>query len=99
MSLLDTAENIKANIEKYGFFFWFILFGLIEIIVSIIYNEEFIYMGFYFCAYGLVGYALSELTDRISGKMSVVKYWWIFFYKITLSGLLLFLINRKFPLL
>jgi hypothetical protein len=56
----------KFNIEKYGFFFWLILFGFIEIIVSIIHNEEYILMGLLFCAYGLLGYALSELMDRIS---------------------------------
>ena len=62
----EFLKNIKIDFDKYGFFFWIIVFGVIEVIFSLIYRPDFIAMGIIFSAFGCIGYGLSELLDRIS---------------------------------
>lgn len=62
----SVLNNTKINIDKFGFFFWLILFAFIEMIFSIIHDSHYVAMGFFFLGFGLLGYALSELMDRIS---------------------------------
>ncbi len=66
MGVDDFLNNAKINIEKYGFFFWFILFGFVDIVFSIIHNEKYIELGLIFCAFGAAGYVYAELLDKIS---------------------------------
>ncbi|HTB51897.1 MAG TPA: hypothetical protein VK718_03910 [Ferruginibacter sp.] len=62
----EILKATKINIDKYGFFFWLIIFGFIEIIFSIIHAENYIPLGVLFCGFGSLGFALSEMMDRIS---------------------------------
>ena len=66
MAIEDFLSGAKINIDKYGFFFWFIMFGFIDVIFSLIHAPDYIPLGLLFCAFGLLGYSLSELMDRIS---------------------------------
>ena len=64
----DILNNVKINIEKLGFFFWFILFGFIEIIFSIIYEPKYIPLGLYFFVFGGFGYFIAVLLDKLSSS-------------------------------
>ena len=72
---MDTGilEHIKINIERLGFWFWFFLFGFLDVMFSIIYRDEYIALGLYFFACGVIGYFISVLLDRISSTTWVLK--------------------------
>lgn len=66
MGAEELLNSVKINVEKYGFFFWLIIFGFIEVIFSIIHAKEYVLLGLYFWAFGALGYSISEIMDRIS---------------------------------
>lgn len=94
-------EDFKFNIEKYGFFFWFVLFGFAVILFSIVYRPEYVMFGLSFCLYGLAGYIIRELMDRYSKRYDAGKIPFSFYVlssliNVVLSMILFFLINMKY---
>jgi hypothetical protein len=103
-------ESIKVDINKYGFFFWFLLFGFTEIVFSIIYRPEYIQLGFLSICLGLICYSIDSLIDRITQQLFIDKYpdeekkkrvpLWMYIIRFIIHGLLFvgffFLINSKY---
>jgi len=58
-------DGVQFNLNQIGFFFWFIIFGLLIVIFSIIYRPEFVFMGLSICLYGMVAFLVDLLFDRI----------------------------------
>ena len=62
-------EGFKFDLNSIGFFFWFILLGLLTIVFSIIYNPEYIFLGASLSLYGMIGFLTDLLFDRIWGRV------------------------------
>lgn len=61
---IDPEKHYPIKPEKYGFFFWFLLFGFAIVIFSIIKNPDYIELGLIFCCFGFVSYVIATLIDR-----------------------------------
>ncbi len=64
MSDVIGKDDFKVDLNKYGIFFWFVLFGFVDIIVSIIYKPEYVAFGFYFSIFGILSYITMDVLDR-----------------------------------
>ena len=63
------SNGFPINIEKIGYFFWFILSGLTIVVFSIIYNDDYVLLGLLLSFYGNIGFLTDLIFDRyISAK-------------------------------
>lgn len=105
-------EGFKFDLNNIGYFFWFVLMGLVTIIFSIIYRAEFIFFGASLALYGMLGFFLDLLIDRIISVllkknltvsiMHEVSIWGHlirFLLQLALVLLLVWLINTKYQFL
>lgn len=79
-------EGFKFDLNNIGYFFWFILLGLLTIIFSIIYRPEYIFFGAALSLYGMLGFFLDLLIDRISGRILKSKLTSDNMHRITIAG-------------
>jgi len=59
------ADLIKMDLDKKGFTFWILIFGVIITIISIIYNPDFVLLGILISLYGAIGNLIETLIDRL----------------------------------
>jgi hypothetical protein len=63
------TNGLTLNLNKFGFYFWFILFGFTTMIFSIIYNDKYVNLGFLITIYGMVAFLLDLLIDRVFTRL------------------------------
>jgi hypothetical protein len=111
MDAEEVLDHVKINIERLGLWFWFFLFGFLDAIFSIIYRPEYIALGLYFFACGVVGVFITMLLDKFSSKRYASKddkgnrtidpplYYAVISFVIRLSVFagLCFVILKKYP--
>lgn len=56
---------IKIDTNAFGFFFWFVFFGFIAAIFSIIFEPDLFPISLLVSFYGVIGFLLDLLFDRI----------------------------------
>lgn len=63
--------NLGLNLDfnKVGFWHWFIFAGIGIIIFSIIYNPDYVFLGFSTMTYGAISFFLDLALDRIISKI------------------------------
>ena len=102
-------EGLKFDLNSIGYFFWFVLIGLLAIIFSIIYRPDFIFFGSSLSLYGMIGFFLDLLIDRICGRILKKKLTGECMHEINILGhllrfvlhvgliiLLILIINKKY---
>ena len=62
-------NGLSLNLNKFGFYFWFILFGFTTMIFSIIYNDKYVDLGLLITLYGMVAFLLDLLFDRVFTRL------------------------------
>lgn len=61
-------NGISLDLNKFGFYFWFIFFGFVTLIISIIYNDRYVELGLLISMYGMIAFLLDLLFDRVTSK-------------------------------
>lgn len=102
-------DGFKFDLNNIGYFFWFILLGLLTIIFSIIYRPDYIFLGASLSLYGMLGLFLDMLIDRISSsilkkklttenmhEITIVGHLIRFVTQVALVVLLVWLVNKKY---
>ncbi|RYF99350.1 MAG: hypothetical protein EOO07_36865 [Chitinophagaceae bacterium] len=62
-------EGFKLDLNNIGFFFWFILLGLLTVIFSIVHRPEYVFLGACISLYGMLAFLVDLLFDRICGRV------------------------------
>ncbi len=63
------TNGLTVDLNKFGYYFWVILFGFTTIIFAIIYNEKYVDLGLLISIYGMVAFLLDLLFDRVLTRL------------------------------
>lgn len=58
-------NGISVDLNKFSFFFWFVLLGVLTVIISISSGTDYVYLGLLLCLYGMVSHLLDHFFDRV----------------------------------
>ncbi len=58
-------NGLKFDFNALGLFVWFIFLGLLIIIFSIIHNPDYVFLGSCLSLYGMIGFFIDLLIDRL----------------------------------
>jgi len=102
-------DGISVDLNKFSFYFWFILLGLLTVIFSIVTKADYVYLGLLLCLYGMVahitGYYIDTLfsikigqplTDSNMHKISWVGHTARLVFMLSLVACLILLANKKY---
>ncbi|OFY26312.1 MAG: hypothetical protein A2X17_01385 [Bacteroidetes bacterium GWF2_41_61] len=78
--------GLKFDLNIIGYFFWFILFGLVVIIISIIYRPDYIFLGALLSLYGMLGFFIDLLIDRICSRVLKKNFTSSDMFEISIGG-------------
>ncbi len=102
-------NGIAVDLNKFCFYFWFILLGLLTVIFSIVTKADYVYLGLLLCLYGMVahitGYYIDtmfsiKIGEPISDK-NIHRISWLghtirLIFMLSLIAALVLLANKKY---